>query len=127
MQFISTKAHTVIGLVVGALLIVAPYLLGFSDNTAATVVPMIIGAFIILNELITTSPLSLVKLIPMKMHIILDVVTGLVLAISPWLFGFFSVENPIQWVPHLVVGIMVMGYALLTTTADERDRSIVAS
>lgn len=124
MGFISTKAHTVIGLVVGALLVVAPFILGFSDNAAATTVPIVVGIFIILNELITTSPLSLVKLVPMKVHIAIDVVTGLFLAVSPWLFNFMNNDDPAQWLPHVVVGIMIVGYALLTNTADERTSAV---
>lgn len=124
MQFISTKSHTIIGLIVGAALIAAPYLFGFNDNTAATITPILIGVFILLNELITTSPFSLVKLVPMKVHIIVDVLTGAILAASPWLFGFYNADDAVQWVPHLIVGIMVIGYALLTTTADDRNRSI---
>lgn len=126
MGFISTKAHTIIGLIVGAVLILAPYIFGFSDNTAATLVPILIGVFILINELLTTSPLSPVKLVPMKVHIIIDVITGALLAVSPWLFGFMDSDHPVQWVPHLAVGLMVMGYALLTTTADERDASIAS-
>lgn len=127
MGFISTKAHTIIGLIVGVLLILAPYIFGITENTAATLVPIIIGVFIILNELITTSPVSPIKLVPMKVHIIIDVLTGAVLAVSPWLFGFMDSDNPAQWVPHLVVGLMVIGYALLTTTADERAESIASN
>lgn len=124
MRFISSKAHTIIGLIVGALLVVAPFILGFSDdNSTATLVPIIIGIFIILNELVTTSPASPIKLVPMKVHIILDVLTGLVLAVSPWLFGFMDTSNPIQWVPHVIVGVMVVGYALFTTTADDRSEA----
>jgi hypothetical protein len=90
----------------------------FSDvGGAAVTVPLVIGAFIILNELITTSPASPLKLVPMKVHIVIDVLTGLVLALSPWLFGFAD-EVMNAWLPHLVVGILVVGYALVTNTND---------
>jgi len=127
MGFITSKAHTMIGLIVGLVLILAPFLFGFSENAPATMVPIIIGIFIIINELITTSPASPIKLVPMKTHIIIDVLTGTFLAVSPWLFGFFDTENPIQWVPHVLVGFLIIGYALATTTTDERDTSIASS
>lgn len=119
MGFISTKTHTVIGIIVGVLLLFAPSLFRFSDNGPATLVAMIVGAFIIINEIITTSPYSPIKLVPMKAHIVVDVITGLFLAVSPWLFGFMDASAKHQWVPHLIVGILVMGYALLTDTADD--------
>jgi hypothetical protein len=119
MKIISTRAHTVIGIIVGVVLLVAPTLFGFEDNVAAAMVPRLIGAFIIANELITTSPLSILKLVPMKIHIVIDCLTGAVLALSPWLFGFSNA--PVHaWLPHVVVGILVIGYALMTSTADEK-------
>jgi hypothetical protein len=125
MRFISTRAHTIMGLIVGVVLVFAPVIFGFTDNQAATIVPIAVGIFIILNELITTSPASPLKLIPMRVHILLDVITGALLAFSPWLFGFFNTDEPLQWLPHVIVGIMVVGYALLTNTSDE-SRSTIA-
>ena len=124
MGFISTKAHTVIGLLVGVLLIFSSTLFGFTDNTAASMVPLIVGIFIVLNELITTSPFSPLKLVPMKAHIVIDVLTGVFLIVSPFLFQFMDTEQPNQWVPHIVVGVLVVGYALLTNTRDDRAKSI---
>ena len=127
MKLISTKAHTIIGLIVGVVLLFAPSIFGFDDNNAATTVATVVGIFIILNELVTTSPYSPFKLVPMKVHIVLDVVTGLFLAASPWLFSFANNDEPSQWVPHLVVGIMVAGYALVTSTSDDRTKSVIES
>lgn len=123
MKPISSKAHTVIGLIVGVVLLFAPSIFGFTDNTAATVTAIVVGLFIILNELITTSPYSPLKLVPMRVHIVIDIVTGLVLALSPWLFGFMDSDQPHQWVPHLIVGILTIGYAAMTSVADARSKA----
>jgi len=122
MRVIPSKTHTIIGVLVGIILIVAPWLLGFSDEPTATRVAIIVGAFILVNELITTSPASPLKLIPMRAHLVIDVLTGIFLAASPWLFGFADEETN-AWLPHLVVGILVAGYALMTNPADSRDRT----
>jgi hypothetical protein len=121
MGVISTKAHTVIGLIVGVLLIFASSIFGFTDNMAASMVALWVGIFIIVSELVTTSPYSPLKLVPMKAHIVIDVVTGVFLLLSPWLFSFMDNDQLNQWVPHVVVGLLVVGYALLTNTADARD------
>lgn len=122
MRVINSRTHTIIGLVVGAVLIVAPWLLGFGDDSdAATWSAVGVGVFIVLNELITTSPASPVKLVPMSVHLILDIVTGIFLALTPWFFGFAD-EDANVWVPHVVVGILVAGYALMTRADDPEVR-----
>jgi hypothetical protein len=126
MGFISTKAHTIIGLIVGVALIFAAGIFGFADNDAASTTSLWVGIFIVVNELITTSPYSPFKLVPMKVHMTIDVITGLFLLISPWLFGFMDTAHTNQWLPHVIFGVLTMGYALLTSTADERQKSVAS-
>lgn len=117
MHIISSRVHTWMGLAVGVVLVVAPWILGFDEHQAPRAVAVGVGLFVIVNELVTTSPVSPLKIVPMRVHIVVDVVTGVFLAVSPWLFGFADLEAR-AWVPHLVVGILVAGYALVTDTSD---------
>lgn len=120
MKFLSTRTHTIIGLIVGVALIVAPWLFAFADQGgAAVMVPIYVGIFILLSELTTTSPISAFKLVPMRIHVMMDVLTGLFLLASPWLFGFNDLEAN-AWVPHVIVGVLIVGYALVTRTSDEK-------
>jgi hypothetical protein len=123
MKFLSSKVHTIIGLVVGMALLFAPQLFGFSDNQTAALVPIYVGIFIIISELVTTSVISPIKLVPMRIHIVLDWITGAFLALSPWLFGFAD-ETANVWVPHLIVGILVIGYALVTDPNLESEKPV---
>jgi len=101
MKPISSRTHTIIGLIVGVALLLAPWIFGFAQQGgAAVMVPIYVGIFILLSELTTTSPLSPIKLIPMRVHIILDVLTGLFLLASPWIFGFYNLEVN-AWLPHV--------------------------
>lgn len=119
MKPISTRTHTAIGLVVGLALVVAPWLFGFAEQGgAAVLVPIYVGIFILLSELTTTSPISPIKLVPMRVHVIIDILTGLFLLMSPWVFGFANLQAN-AWLPHLIVGILIVGYALMTRTADQ--------
>ena len=113
MRFLSSKVHTIIGLVVGIVLLFAPQIFNFSDNAVASAVPFYVGIFIILSELITTSKMSPLKLVPMRIHLILDYITGIFLILSPWLFAFAG-GSANAWLPHIIVGILVVGYALVT-------------
>jgi hypothetical protein len=122
MRILSSKVHTIIGLLVGLLLLFAPQLFAFSNNEPATSAAIGVGVFILLSELITTSPFSLFKLIPMRVHLVLDYFTGAFLALTPWLFSFAS-SAANAWVPHLIVGILVIGYALITNPAVDAKES----
>lgn len=118
MQFISPRVHTIIGFIVGIALLLAPNIFGFSDvGGAAVAVPRIIGIIVILSELTVRGSFSKMGFIPMKIHIAMDVLMGIVLALSPWLFDF-SDQGTNAWLPHVVVGIMMVGYALATRTTD---------
>lgn len=48
---ISTRTHAVIDYVVGALLILAPYIIGFDDGGPAHLVPVILGASVVVYSL----------------------------------------------------------------------------
>lgn len=122
MKILSTRTHTIIGIVVGLALLVAPWLFAFAElSEAATTVALGVGLFVLLSELTTTSPLSLVKLVPMGVHVMLDILTGLFLLASPWLFAF--ADKPLNaWLPHVLVGLLIVGYAVITNTADQESR-----
>ncbi len=112
MRFVSTRVHGIIDYGTGLLLIVVPYLLGFADGTAAQWVPMLVGLAIIGMSLLTDYELSVAKLVPMPIHLGADVLAGILLAASPWLFGF---SDRVFW-PHLIVGALEIGAGLITQT-----------
>jgi hypothetical protein len=69
MRFISTRTHGVLDYVVGALLIVVPYILGFADGTAAQWVPQLLGLVAIGGALLTDYELGVMRVIPMPVHL----------------------------------------------------------
>lgn len=112
MRFIPTSIHGVLDYLVGALLIAAPWVFGFASQGPDTWIPVVLGAGAIGYSLFTDYELGLVRRIGMKTHLGLDFGSGLLLAVSPWLFGF--AEH--VWVPHVVFGILEIGAALSTET-----------
>lgn len=104
MRFISTKAHGVLDYLLGILLIAAPWVLGFYAGGAETRVPVVIGASILFFSLLTNYELGAIKKIPMRVHLVIDFMAGLLLAASPWLFNF----DEYVYLPHLVIGIAEM-------------------
>jgi len=113
MKIIHSKIHGVLDYVVGLILITSPWIFSFADGSAAQWVPMILGVAALVYSLITDYELGAAKLISFKMHLMLDKSSGVLLAVSPWLFGF---SDPI-YAPHLVFGLLEIVVAMTTTTA----------
>ena len=99
---IPPRIHGIIDYLVAVLLLAAPYLFGFSDGGPAQMVPTVLAVAIVVMSLLTRYQLSLAKVIPYPIHLGLDLLIGLVLAVSPWLFGF---ADRIWW-PHVLVGVV---------------------
>jgi general stress protein CsbA len=113
MRFIPTKFHAPLDYIVGAALIAAPWIFQFSEHTAATVVPIVLGIGLIAYSLLTDYELGVWKVAPMAVHNVIDVVAGGFLAASPWIFGFAD-ESANVWAPHVVVGLAAVFLGLTT-------------
>jgi hypothetical protein len=112
MRFIPTRIHGFLDYAVGVLLIVVPWLLGFAAGGAETWVPVILGLGAIAYSLFTDYELGVVRTIPMTTHLGLDAGSGVILAASPWIFGFAD----LVYLPHLILGLFEIAAALTTHT-----------
>src|SRR5919112_915491 len=110
MRILSTRAHGYMDYLMGVLLIASPWLFGFARNGAETWVPVILGVSALIYSLMTNYELGVMKTISMSTHLTLDLVSGIFLAASPWIFGF----NDYVYLPHLILGIAEIGAALMT-------------
>ena len=113
MRFIPTKLHAPLDYIVGVVLIASPWIFQFSEHTAATVVPIVLGIGLIVYSLFTDYELGVWRRFPMSVHNLIDIVAGAVLAASPWIFGFAD-EGANVWAPFVVVGIAAIGLGLTT-------------
>lgn len=111
MSILSRRAHGALDYIVGILLIAAPKLFGFDGGIEAQI-PFYLGIATIVYSLLTDYELGLIKVLPFRAHLTLDVLSGLFLAASPWLFQF----SDRVWVPHLVVGLVELGAVVMTST-----------
>jgi hypothetical protein len=113
MRFIPTKFHAPLDYIVGVALIAAPWVFQFSDHTAATIIPIVLGIGLTAYSLFTDYELGIWKVAPMAVHNLIDIAAGALLAASPWLFGFAD-NSANVWVPHLVVGLAAIFLGLAT-------------
>jgi hypothetical protein len=112
MKIISTKVHAVLDYLSGVFFIASPWIFGFNDVATATWIPILIGATTLVMSLFTDYEGGMVRSIHMSVHLIVDVVSGIFLAVSPWLFGFADEV----YLPHVILGIFAIGAGLLTTS-----------
>lgn len=119
MRFISTKMHGVMDYIYGLLLIASPWLFNFDDGGAKQWVPVIVGAMVLLMSVMTDYEAGLSRTIPMKAHLTMDVITGIFLAASPWIFGFADEVST----PHVVFGLIAILTGLCTELTPDRRTS----
>ncbi len=117
-RFIPTSVHGVLDYLVGIVLIAAPWIFRFAYvGGAAVIVPIVLGIALIVYSLVTRYEWGIpgIKFLPMPVHLVTDFVAAAFLAASPWIFGFYN--NPLNvWLPHLVVGIVVVLVVLVSQT-----------
>ncbi len=112
MKFISTRTHGTIDYVIGLLLIVSPWLFAFASDSTSTWIPVIVGAVVIVYSLFTDYEYGLMPEITMRGHMTLEAITGIFLAVSPWLFNF----EYFVYAPHLIMGLVLVILSLTTET-----------
>jgi hypothetical protein len=110
MRFLPTSLHGAIDYLWGVALLSTPWLLGFANVPAARWVAVVFGVGAILYSLLTAYELGVLRILPMPLHLILDGIAGLVLAVSPWLFGFADQV----YLPHLLFGLFSIVASLVT-------------
>ncbi|HYK45594.1 MAG TPA: SPW repeat protein [Parafilimonas sp.] len=107
MRFIPTKVHGVMDYLYALVLLFIPNIFHFSSNDAPTYVMDVVSSAVFTYSLFTKYELGLFKNIPMHVHLILDLVFGVLLAASPWIFGFADDV----YKPHLFFGLFAIAAA----------------
>src|SRR3954452_7984611 len=108
---IPLEVHAMVEPIIGVLFILAPFIFGFDDSSAKTL-SIIIGVVILLSGMSTQWRLSLVKLIPLRVHFMTDVLIGIVCLAAPFVFGFQDETAPLVF--FLVMGVGELGAAFMT-------------
>lgn len=122
MKFIDTKTHGVLDYLSALLFIISPWIFGFATGGPAQWIPIIVGVMIIGMSVFTSYELGAVHLIPMRSHLAIDIVTGIFLALSPWLFGF---ADKVLW-PHVIFGILEFGAGSFTSNIPKKGGDVIS-
>jgi hypothetical protein len=112
LPLLPTRIHGILDYVGALLFIAMPWTNGFSQYTWAPWIMFMIGIGVIIYSVFTRYECGYAGLISMQTHLWLDIVSGLILIVSPWVFGF---SNHV-YEPHVITGSVVIGIALITRT-----------
>ena len=95
-------AHGLLEYGAGVLLLAASFLFGF-DSDAAKALAILAGLGVIALAASTASSTGLAKVIPLGVHVLLDLVVVAFLVAAPFLFGFSDEGTPTAF--FLVLGV----------------------
>jgi hypothetical protein len=70
---------------------------------------------LIVYSIFTRYELGIFKVIPMSYHLVVDFLASVFLALSPFIFGFSNQALNV-WLPHVVVGIVVILVVIFSQT-----------
>jgi hypothetical protein len=110
LRVVPTGVHAVFDYTASILLVIAPWVFDFARGGAETWTPVLLGGSGLAYSLCTDYERGAFRLIPMPIHLLLDVMLGLLLAVSPFLFGFADYV----WAPHVIIGLATIGLAFTT-------------
>lgn len=109
---IPLNLHAAIEPLIAAIVIAAPWIFGFSDVDSAKAVCVVVGVAMLIAGSMTDWRLSLVRLIPLRMHLMTDLLLGAVLILSPFVFGFGDEGGATRFM--VIAGILELVTALMT-------------
>jgi hypothetical protein len=113
LRVIPTSIHSAVDHVVGPALIAAPEVLRLPKKSPEGIVPRVNGAAAAIYSNLTDYELSLKNVIPMKVHLALDAVSGATLAVVPLATGAHK-RGIRHWLPHTLVGAFEVAMAITT-------------
>lgn len=109
-KLIPTHWHAFMDYVWSIVLLAGPWLSTFHEVEAAKITSLCCGGFIALLSIFTDNEGGIIRIIPMKVHLTMDVLLGAFLIVAPFLFGF-SEET---YLFHIFMGFVVLGAGLFT-------------
>ncbi len=110
MRLINTKAHGIYDYLMGALLILSPFIFGYANGSISHNIATAVGVYLWISAATTQYEFGILKILGLKNHLFLDLLAGLFMCISVFAFSY-ELE---AFKPHLVFGLSIMGVSLLS-------------
>jgi len=104
MKFISIRIHGLLDFVTVIAFVVIPKV--FDLNGIPAQLSYALALIHLLMTLLTKFPFGVVKLIPVKLHKIVELLVGPILVIAPWVLGFSKIESARD--VYVVMGLVII-------------------
>ncbi len=110
--FIPTTFFGYFNYVIAIITMSSPWLFEFINIGGASLfLPLMLGWFQLIMAIFSNAKGGMVGAFPVKMHCVLDTISGFVLMVSPWLYGF---NQKGVFLPHLILGGIILALGLFT-------------
>jgi hypothetical protein len=106
------------------LLLLLPFVVGYSDVASARNVSIAAAIVVLVATLLTDWPLSVARVIPLRVHGLLDVALGVLLIIAPFAAGF-SDDSTTATLIDVLLGVGFVGAGLTTNWGGAHRRAEV--
>jgi hypothetical protein len=98
MRFVTKTIHAWLDYPVALALIVLPFLLGLGDShRLALMIAPIVGIAAFLLTVFTDHHLGLVRVLPYRLHLAVDLGVGLLFLVLPFALGFSGLDAAFYW------------------------------
>lgn len=99
---------------------IAPKLFGFENEEQAALMCRILSSTIIVSSVFTRSEWGLIRVMPYKAHLVIDVLGGVASLAAPWLLGF--AHNRRARNTFIAMGIVGLSAGLLSQPVEMKQR-----
>lgn len=108
MKFVTKEIHAYLDYPVALALIGLPFLLGLGEsNPLALQLSVATGIAALILTILTDHHLGVIRVIPYKIHLIVDLLVGIVFVIAPFLLAFEGLDAYFYWLNGAAVLFVV--------------------
>lgn len=108
MKFVTKQIHAYLDYPVAFALIGLPFLLGLGEsNPLALQLSVATGIAAFILTVLTDHQLGVIRVVPYKIHLLVDFIVGLTFVAAPFIFGFEGLDAYFYWANGLAVLFVV--------------------
>ncbi len=99
--------HEAVDYLLGLFFVLAPFLLGLRESVAFPVF-IAVGVVVLANALLTPGRLAVARILPVRVHAVLDYILAFFLILAPFAFGFADDDTALTVSVFAGVAVLVM-------------------